>query len=441
MLTQCWVANEVHLQTQSENKSTPSVALLLGLGFSAGLPLTLVFQTLTAWLADLNIPRATISAFALISVVLGCKFLWAPLVDIIRIPVLGAHNVRVAWIGLGQLGISLGLLGMAASGPAMGSLWLLVWMTWFVCIFMSFQDIALDAWRVESYPASQQAEAIVAYQWGYRAAMLVASAGSLALAHWFSWALSYAVMAALQLGCLIFTLQAARAPKLVDPIELVIEHQSMAQRWGALAVAMRQLRARFPGAQILGVLLLLLMFRLGDSILGAMWLPYVLSLGFDKLTISWASQLLSLFPTLLGIAVAGFALQRHSLAAVLLFAIVLSIGGNALLPLISVWTNSLCLSLVTGIDGFGNGFASSALLGLIARLVQRGFTATQHAVFASLPFLAGRIFAAPTGWLVDRMGFEVFLLATTLFVFPLLALCWQLRRLFASLKNILISAQ
>jgi MFS transporter, PAT family, beta-lactamase induction signal transducer AmpG len=59
---------------------------------------------------------------------------------------------------------------------------------------MTFQDIALDDWRVESYPASQQAEAIVAYQWGYRAAMLVAGAGSLALAHWYSWALSYSAM-------------------------------------------------------------------------------------------------------------------------------------------------------------------------------------------------------------------------------------------------------
>ena len=394
-----------------------------------------MFQTLTAWLADLNVARATISAFALISVVLGCKFLRAPLVDVVRIPMLGSHNGRIAWIGLGQLGVSLGLLGMAVSGPETGSLWLLVWMTWFVCISMSFQDISLDAWRVESYPASQQPEAIVAYLWGYRVAMLVASAGSLALAHWFSWTLSYLVMAALQLCCVSFTLRVARGRLFVDPYDPAVEHLSLGQRWAAFSVAMHQLRARFPSVQLFQVIVLLMLFRIGDSILGAMWLPYVLSLGFDKLTISWASQLLSLFPTLLGISVAGLALQRCSLSAVLLFAIVLSIGGNALLPLISVWTNSLCLSLVTGIDGFGNGFASSALLGLIAHLVQRGFTATQHAVFASLPFLAGQIFAAPTGWLVDRIGFEVFLLSTTLFVFPPLALCWQLRRLLASLKN------
>jgi PAT family beta-lactamase induction signal transducer AmpG len=173
------------------------VLVMLALGFSAGLPNLLIFDTLSAWLRDGGISLAVIGFFSLATLAYSAKFLWAPLVDRTRIPVLTTWlGHRRSWMLMAQLAIMLGLWLISGQDPAT-SLGVMAAVAVFVGFAGATQDIVIDAWRIEAAEVRQQGIMAAAYQWGYRVAMVVAGAVPLALAEIYSWSLSYAAMAAL----------------------------------------------------------------------------------------------------------------------------------------------------------------------------------------------------------------------------------------------------
>jgi PAT family beta-lactamase induction signal transducer AmpG len=173
------------------------VLVMLALGFSAGLPNLLIFDTLSAWLRDGGISLAVIGFFSLATLAYSAKFLWAPLVDRTRIPVLTRWlGHRRSWMLMAQLAIMLGLWLISGQDPAK-SLGVMAAVAVFVGFAGATQDIVIDAWRIEAAEVRQQGIMAAAYQWGYRVSMVVAGAVPLALAEIYSWSLSYAAMAAL----------------------------------------------------------------------------------------------------------------------------------------------------------------------------------------------------------------------------------------------------
>ncbi len=173
------------------------VLVMLTLGFSAGLPNLLIFDTLSAWLRDGGVSLAVIGFFSLATLAYSAKFLWAPLVDRTRIPVLTARlGHRRSWMLVAQLAIMLGLWLISGQDPATG-LGAMAAVAVFVGFAGATQDIVIDAWRIEAAEARQQGIMAAAYQWGYRIAMIVAGAVPLALAEIYNWRVSYAAMAAL----------------------------------------------------------------------------------------------------------------------------------------------------------------------------------------------------------------------------------------------------
>jgi len=175
----------------------PTVLSMLFLGFSAGLPFYLVFQTLSAWLRQEGIERATIGMLAWVGLVYAIKFLWSPVVDRARIPLLFRWlGRRRSWMLLAQLGIVLGLANLATSDPSTGVMQIALGAL-FLAFCSATQDIAVDAWRIESAPVEMQGAMAAAYQIGYRAALITGGAGALGLAQGYGWTTSYAIMAAL----------------------------------------------------------------------------------------------------------------------------------------------------------------------------------------------------------------------------------------------------
>ena len=171
--------------------------VMLALGFSAGLPYLLVFDTLSAWLRVANLSIEVIGYFSLATIASSLKFLWAPLIDRANIPVLTARlGHRRSWMLVSQAAIIVGLWLIAGSNPA-ENLGLVAFFA--VCIGFSSatQDIVIDAWRIEAAPQERQGMMAAAYQWGYRIAQIIAGALALALADHYGWAFSYTVMAAL----------------------------------------------------------------------------------------------------------------------------------------------------------------------------------------------------------------------------------------------------
>jgi len=170
--------------------------VMLALGFSAGLPYLLVFDTLSAWLRVANLSIEVIGYFSLATIASSLKFLWAPLIDRANVPVLTARlGHRRSWMLVSQGAIMLGLWLIAGSNPA-ANLGLVALFAVLVGFSSATQDIVIDAWRIEAAEQERQGLMAASYQWGYRIAQVIAGALALWLADSFGWALSYTVMAA-----------------------------------------------------------------------------------------------------------------------------------------------------------------------------------------------------------------------------------------------------
>lgn len=194
------------------------VAVMLMLGMAAGLPFFLIFDTLSAWLRQSGLSLQTITVFALATLSYSLKFVWAPVVDRVRLPVL--HRLlgqRRSWMALMQVVIILGLWLIAGSNPALdlGRVALLAVLVGFAG---ATQDIAIDAWRIEVVDKNRYGVMASAYQLGYRLAMISAGALPLVLAEAFNWNLSYAVMAAVMGVGLLAVVLAPREPVVERPL-------------------------------------------------------------------------------------------------------------------------------------------------------------------------------------------------------------------------------
>ena len=174
-----------------------STSVMFVLGFAAGLPSLLVFSTLSIWLRDVGIPLTVISIFSLVTLATAMKFLWAPLVDRTKVPILtGLLGHRRSWMLVSQIVILIGLWLIAGLDPTK-NLGAMAALAALVAFASANQDIVIDAWRIESADESRQGTMAAAYQWGYRVAIVIAGVVPLVLAEAFSWRLSYLVMAAL----------------------------------------------------------------------------------------------------------------------------------------------------------------------------------------------------------------------------------------------------
>ena len=228
------------------------VLSMLFLGFSAGLPFYLVFQTLSAWLRQDGIERATIGMLAWVGLVYTLKFIWSPIVDRLRIPLLyGWLGKRRSWMLLAQVGIGAGLLNLAGSSPATDITHVAVGAL-FLAFCSATQDISVDAWRIESASLDQQGAMVAAYQLGYRAALITGSAGALGIAQGYGWATSYTVMASLA-GIGILTTLLVREPA-ASVRKAAADGEERAAAWLAARphwpVPLRNLGASFIGAVV-----------------------------------------------------------------------------------------------------------------------------------------------------------------------------------------------
>ena len=169
---------------------------MLPLGFSAGLPFLLVFSTLSVWLVEEGVSRTAVGFFDWVGITYSIKFLWAPLIDSIQIDFLSRKlGRRRSWIIIGQTGVVVGLLLMAAFGPKNVLFFSLF--AFLVAFSSATQDVSIDAYRIEAASKESQGAMTAAYVFGYRLALLVAGAGALYAAAIFSWSFAYFLMAAL----------------------------------------------------------------------------------------------------------------------------------------------------------------------------------------------------------------------------------------------------
>jgi PAT family beta-lactamase induction signal transducer AmpG len=401
------------------------ILAVLFLGFSSGLPLALTGQTLAAWLTESHISLATVGLFSLVGAPYGFKFLWAPLIDRIRLPLFFRLGRRRGWGLFIQLVLALLLLIMGAAGPAANPP-LFALLAVLVAFASASQDIVIDAFRVEILEERQYGAGAAAVQFGYRLGMLVSGAGGLFLADRLPWPLVYAIMAAF-LGVGALTLLLNREP--LDPAQPPPAKDFAAWIKSTILAPFAEILRRL-GWQTLAVFLFIVLYKLGDALAGALATPFYLQMGFTKSEIAEISKIFGFFATLLGAFLGGWGVARFGVTKSLLVFGLLQMLSNLMFAWMATRGHDApALYAVIGIENLTGGMGSAAFVAYLSKLCAKEFTGTQYALLSSPAAFGRTFFAAFGGFLAERAGwFDFFLFSTAAAAPGLLLLIWMIRR-------------
>jgi len=424
------------------------VLSMLFLGFSAGLPFFLVFQTLSAWLRQEGIERATIGMLAWVGLVYSVKFLWSPLVDRLRIPGLhGWLGRRRSWMLLAQLGIGASLLNLAGSDPATGVTQIAVGAL-ILAFCSATQDISIDAWRIESAPVDKQGAMAAAYQIGYRVALIAGGAGALGLAQGYGWAASYTTMAALA-GIGILTTLLIREPAATVTREAearearVVEWLEQKAHWpdslrefgaafiGAVICPLTDFFARYGVRIAVVVLLLIGSYRLTEFTMGSMANPFYIDHGYTLAEIATIVKVIGLPVSMVGVVIGGVIIAKFGLRIALFLGSGLVLASNLGFALLATTSSPtlIGLGIVNSLDSLAQGVHGTSLIAFLSGLTSARYTATQYALFSSLYALPGKLLEGTSGFVVDAIGYPAFFTYTASLSIPgLLLLLWLTRR-------------
>jgi PAT family beta-lactamase induction signal transducer AmpG len=402
----------------------PKVLTVLALGFSSGLPLALTFGTLSVWMAEVGVSKASIGLFASVGTPYALKFLWAPLIDRMSLPVLTrVFGRRRGWMLFTQalLIASILALGMADPGRDPG-------VTAICALAVSFcsasQDIVIDAYRVEILETRLLPSGATSVQFGYRIAMLVSGAGALYLAAVLPWSSVYAIMAALILVGVGVTLAGSEpAGSAVEP--------SQAEDLGAwFERAVIQPFAEFarrPGWA--GVLLFVVFFKLGDAFAGVMTNPFLIDIGFSKVDIASIVKVFGFGATMLGLVAGGVLMNVVGLRRALWITGILQLATNLVFVLqAEIGADLAFLALTIALENLAGGMGSAVFVAYISGLTNISFTATQYALLSSLA-VAGRTWlSTPSGYIAEATGWVGFFFVSAAVAVPgLILLYWLMR--------------
>ena len=409
----------------------PPSLRMLSLGFAAGLPLLLVLGTLSFWLREAGINRSTIGYLSWVGLAYGFKWCWAPLVDRLPIPLLTrALGRRRSWLLVSQLMIVCGLIGMAFSDPKI-ALMPIVWFALLTAFGSATQDIALDAFRIESADVDRQAALAAAYQTGYRLAMIWAGAGVLWIAARAevanpqnydpnSWKVAYLVMAASMIVGFV-TVMFTR-----EPIPRPFTRAKNIGEWmqTALVEPFADFFRRY-GWNALLVLALIATYRVSDIVMGIMANPFYVDMGYSKDEVAAITKIYGVIMTLVGAGLGGVLSMRFGVMRTLMLGAILSAASNLLFSWLSLRGHDVNgLTAVISIDNLSGGIASSAFIAYMSSLTNINYSATQYALLSSMMLLLPKWLAGFSGVAVDAVGYNLFFMCTALMGVPVLLLIW-----------------
>jgi len=413
------------------------LALMLALGFSSGLPFLLIFSTQSAWLREAGISRTEIGLLSYVALAYTLKFLWAPIIDAIDIPGLARLlGRRRAWMILAQIGVAIGLAGLAFGDPAHALAWT-VGSAFLVAFMAATQDVVVDGWRIDAAPSERQGMMSATYQLGYRLALLCAGAGALYIADFVSWKAAYLTMSALMAPGIGACLLAGKPPQ--DETRAGPPATSVPFAFPPLASSFVEPLAdliRRKGPVLIIILALVALYRLPDFVSGVMANPLYIDLGFSKSDIATVSKLYGVWVGIAGAFAGGFAVSRFGLMPSLLCGGIAASASHLMLALLAQSGPRIeLLTLAISVENFASGFAGTALIAYMSSLTSPAFAATQYALLSSLYALPGKLVGGLSGFMVDSFGYPAFFATTSLIGIPVAVLCLIVWRSSAAPKQ------
>jgi PAT family beta-lactamase induction signal transducer AmpG len=418
----------------------PRVLVVLLLGFSGGLPLILTGSTLQAWMTESGLDIRTIGLFAAVGIPYTVKFLWAPFVDALDVPVLSPLlGRRRGWLLLSQLILMAAIALLAFCDPAL-SPWLIAAAALLVSTASATQDIVIDAFRVESLPEEEQAAGMASYVAAYRVGALVSSAGALFLVTGFltfgltrhaAWTACYLTMASLILVGVLATLLAVEPEK---SAAAATQHASHAQEnpfKRTLDAAIASLYDFFSRDMALVMLAFVVLFKLADALAFSLATPFVLDIGFSRTELATIMKGVGFAATLLGGFVGGFVARAYPLAASLWIGAILQTVTILAFSLQAVLGRDLAmLTFAITVASFTGAIGTVIFVAYQSALCANPLhTATQFALLTALDSLGRTVFALGTGFVAHATGWAWFFAICAMSGIPSFCLlAWLQRR-------------
>jgi PAT family beta-lactamase induction signal transducer AmpG len=395
------------------------MAVISLLGFSSGLPLALTSGTLQAWMSVAGVDIRTIGIFSLVGLPYTVKFLWSPFMDRFVPPWLGR---RRGWMSGTQVILMLGIGAMGFASPQ-HALWALAALSLIVAFASASQDIVVDAYRTDLLHEKERGVGAALFVFGYRIAMLVSGALALILSDRIGWQNTYLVMAGCMMIGLISSLSGPEPEKEIVPPKTLSE---------AVVGPLKDYLSR-PSA--LMVLILIILYKLGDAYAGTMTTPFLIrGVGFSATDVGTVNKGFGLAALIIGAMFGGTLMVRLGLyRSLLYFGLLQAVSNLSFMFLAWAGKSYAVMIFAVGFENLAGGMGTAAFVSLLMTLCNHRFSATQYALLSSLASL-GRIVISPSsGYLVSSVGWATFFLITAATALPGL---WMLVRLKKEIEGI-----
>ena len=375
-------------------EDTVKIISFTGYGFASGLPYVLIFITLTAWLRDVGVDLSLIGFISWIMLTYSLKFLWAPFVDKSPTKLFQNFGHRRSWIISMQLLIIISLITLSFINPVT-NLAIFASLAFLIALAGSIQDIAIDAYRIESAKLEDQGNLAAGYQFGYRIAILVGSSFALIYAENFSWSLTYQLMAILMgLNILLSVFISSEKPN--SNLKKLNYQQSLIE-------PVRDFFDRF-GIKIASILLLIVAtYRLTDIVMGPMANPFYIDMGYSLSEIGYVVKIVALIATIIGVFVGGIFIKRLGLYHSLLLGAFLVMVTNLCFSYASISDKNLfLLASIVASDSFAAGIVGTVNITFLTSLVSKKYPGFQYALLTSLMAFLGKVFGGFSGIFVEN---------------------------------------
>jgi len=412
----------------------PRVLIVLLLGFASGLPLALSGSTLAVWMTESGVDLKTIGLFSLVGLPYTIKFLWAPLVDALNVPLLSRWlGRRRGWLVFSQLILIATIVFLGLQNPVAAP-GLVAFGAVLVAAASATQDIVIDAFRVESLDTSEQAAGMAGYVAAYRIGMLASGAGVLVLVAWLEsagvdrgtvWAWGYAAAGAAMIIGLAATL-IGREP--AAPSQQPAQGGNPLQRVGATAFgAFSEFLTRESAILIL---LFVVLFKFCDAFAGALTAAFVIDIGFDKATYAAVVKGVGLAAALAGGFAGGMIARALPLATSLWIGGILQMASNLVFSW-QAWmgVDTAALTATIIVENFTGAIGTVIFVAYLSALCgDRAHTATQFALLTALAAVGRTTLASGSGYIAVETGWAWFFAITAVAAIPSLFLLWRLQR-------------
>jgi PAT family beta-lactamase induction signal transducer AmpG len=411
----------------------PRVLVILFLGFAAGLPLALSGSTLVVWMRQSGVDLGTIVLFTLVGMPYTLKFLWAPVVDALDVPLLSKWlGRRRGWLVMSQLLLMASIVFLAFCNPAV-SPWLVAFGALLVAFASATQDIVIDAFRVESLEPSEQAAGMASYVATYRIGMVVSGAGALYIVEGFerwgfalqtAWTMGYLAMALFVLVGIV-TAVCATEPRIAG----IVGHAGDNPLKRVFTVAVAAFKDFLSRDMAVVILVFVVFYKLCDAFAGVMTTAFVIDLGFSRTDYADVVKVFGLGATLVGGFAGGFIARAYPMATCLWIGAFLQMASNFVFSW-QAWMGMNYGALVVTIlaENFTGAIGTVFIVAYLSALCQSPLhTATQFALLTAVAAM-GRIYlTAGTGYLAEATGWLWFFGISALVAVPSMLLLWWLQ--------------